>query len=107
MKSELALLLALTLLSSSRAEEARFFRIVGPVAMTITALGADCYLTWTNTPTNATFTVQTTSSLLSPINWVDYIQVPATDPIRTLRLCDLSPPSGLGLITAGPFTMRV
>jgi len=71
MKSQLALLLALTLLSSSSAEEARFFRIVGPVVTTITAFGADCYLTWTNTPTNATFTVQTTSSLLSPINWVD------------------------------------
>jgi formylglycine-generating enzyme required for sulfatase activity len=105
MKSQLAMLLGLTLLSSSRAEEARFFRIIGPVATTITAFGADCYLTWTNTPTNATFTVQTTSSLLSPINWVDYIQVPATNPITTLRLCDPSPPSGMALIPAGSFTM--
>ncbi len=105
MKSQLALLLALTLLSSSRAEEARFFCIVGPVATTITAFGADCYLTWTNTPTNATFTVQTTSSLLSPIDWVDYVQVPATNSITTLQLCDLSPPSGMALIPAGAFTM--
>ena len=62
-------------------------------------------MTWTNTPTNATFTVQTTSSLLSPIDWVDYIQVPATNSITTLQLCDLSPPSGMALIPAGAFTM--
>jgi len=42
---------------------AQFFRIVGPVATTITALSADGHITWTNSPTNATFTVQTTQSL--------------------------------------------
>ena len=58
---KLALLLALTLLPSARAEEARFFRLAGPLASTITAFSADGYVTWTNAPTNATFTVQTAS----------------------------------------------
>jgi formylglycine-generating enzyme required for sulfatase activity len=89
----------------ARAEEARFFRMAGPVASTITAFSADGYVTWTNAPTNATFTVQTASSLLSPINWVDYIQVPATNPVTTHRLYDPHPPSGMALIPAGSFTM--
>jgi formylglycine-generating enzyme required for sulfatase activity len=102
---KLALLLALTLTPLLHAEEARFYRIAGPVATTITALSADGYVTWTNTPTNATFTVQTASSLLSPGNWVDYLQVPATNPVTTQRLFDPSPPSGMALIPAGSFTM--
>ena len=105
MKSQLALLLTLTLLASALAEEARFFRIAGPVASTITALKVDGYVTWTNAPTNATFTVQTALSLLSPINWVDFIQVPATNPVTTHRLYDLNPPAGMTLIPAGSFTM--
>jgi formylglycine-generating enzyme required for sulfatase activity len=87
------------------AQDARFFRIAGPVANTITAFSADGYITWTNAPTNATFTVQTAASLVNPINWVDYIQVPATNPVTTLWLYDPSPPSGMALIPAGSFTM--
>jgi hypothetical protein len=75
----LGLLLALALLPSTRAQEARFFRVVGPVVSTITAFSADGYVTWTNALTNATFTVQTAQSLLSQSNWVDYIQVPVTN----------------------------
>ena len=101
----LALLLILTLPLSMRADEARFFRISGPVASTITAFSADGYLTWTNAQTNATFTVQTTLSLLNVINWVDYIQVPATNPITIHRLYDPNPPTGMALIPAGIFTM--
>ena len=102
---KLALLLALTLLPSARAEEARFFRMTGPVASTITALSADGYVTWTNAPTNATFTVQTTSSLLSPTNWLDFIQVPVTNPITTHRLYDPQAPTNMAFIPAGSFTM--
>jgi hypothetical protein len=68
------------------ADEARFFRIAGPVPTTITAVGADGYVTWTNVATNATFTVQTASSLLSESNWVDYVQVPATNGVTTEHL---------------------
>jgi len=105
MKSKLALLLTLTLLPLVRAEEARFFRVVGPVASIITAFSANGYVTWTNEPTNATFTVQTAVSLAGPSNWVDYIQVPATEPATTERLYDPNPPAGMVLIPAGLFTM--
>jgi formylglycine-generating enzyme required for sulfatase activity len=102
---KLAILLILTLLPSSRADEARFFRIAGPVATTITALSADGTVTWTNASTNATFTVQTALSLLGGSNWVDYIQVPVTNTATTLQLYDPNPPSGMALIPAGSFTM--
>jgi formylglycine-generating enzyme required for sulfatase activity len=87
------------------ADEARFFRIAGPVPTTITAVGADGYVTWTNVATNATFTIQTASSLLSESNWVDYVQVPATNGVTTEQLYDPNPPSGMVLIPAGIFTM--
>ncbi len=105
MKSRLALLLTFTLLSLARAEEARFFRVAGPVTSTITAFSADGYVTWTNTPTNATFTVQTAVSLVGPSNWVDYIQVTVTNPATTNWIFDPNPPAGMALIPAGSFTM--
>jgi formylglycine-generating enzyme required for sulfatase activity len=101
----LALLLALSLPSSSRAQEVRFFRITGPVATTITALTADGVFTWTNAATNATFTIQTAASLLGQTNWFDYIKAPATNTITTLRLYDPNAPSGMTLIPAGLFQM--
>lgn len=99
------LILSLTLLPGSRAEETRFFRIAGPVATTITALSADGSITWTNAPTNATFTVQTALSLLGQSNWFDYVQVTVTNSVTTHRLYDPNPPSGMALIPAGSFTM--
>ncbi len=72
---------------------------------TITGLGADGYVTWTNVVTNATFIVQTATSLLSESNWVDYVQVPAASGVTTERLYDPNPPSGMTLIPAGSFTM--
>jgi sulfatase modifying factor 1 len=102
---KLALLLTFTLQPLSRAQEARFFRVVGPVATTITGVSAAGYIAWTNVLTNATFTVQTAQSLLGPGNWVDYIQVPVTNPATTHRLFDLNPPSGMAFIPAGSFMM--
>jgi len=100
-----AILLGFLLQTSSHAGEARFFRIAGPVPVTITACSADGYVTWTNTPTNATITVQTARSLTGPSNWIDYVQVPVTNPITTHRLFDLNLPSGMVFIPAGSFTM--
>jgi formylglycine-generating enzyme len=91
--------------SSALADEARFFRIAGPVPTTITAVGADGYVTWTNLATNATFTVQTAVSLLSETNWVDYVKVPVTTGVTTNRLYDPNPPFGMVLIPAGSFTI--
>jgi formylglycine-generating enzyme len=102
---KLALLLAFTLALYSRAEEARFFRISGPVTTTITAFSADGTMVWTNAPTNTTFTVQTATSLLGESNWVDYVQIPITNSINTNRLIDFHPPAGMAFIPAGSFTM--
>ena len=92
-------------LGTVAAQGAQFFRISGPVKTTITALSADGHITWSNSPTNAIFIVQTAQSLLSPTNWVDYIQVPVTNAVTTERIYDPNPPSGMALIPAGSFTM--
>lgn len=89
----------------SRAQEARFFRISGPVETAISGLSMDGYVTWTNAATNATFTVQVAQGVMGPSNWVDYVQVPAANPATTHRLFDPHPPSGMVLIPAGSFTM--
>ena len=102
---KLALLLGLTLLPSSHAQETRFFRVAGLVANAITAFSADGYITWTNAATNATFTVQTATSLVGESNWVDYVQVPVTNGINTHQLYDPNSPANMALIPAGSFTM--
>jgi formylglycine-generating enzyme required for sulfatase activity len=91
--------------SFALADEARYFRIAGPVPTTITAVGADGYVTWTNVATNATFTVQTATALLSETNWVDYVQVPVTNGVTTEQLYGPNPPSGMIFIPAGSFTI--
>jgi len=100
----LTVFLVFGLSSSLRADEARFFRISGPVSTRITGFTVAGDLTWTNPPTSATFTVQAASTL-TPVNWVDYIQVPATNSVTTHRLFDPNPPAGTTLIPAGTFTM--
>ena len=105
------MLLAVTWGASTPADTARFFRITGPVPATITGFTADGYLTWTNLPTNATFTVQSTPSLLTQSNalmssnWSDYVQIPATNAVTRQRLIDPHPPANMALIPAGSFTM--
>jgi formylglycine-generating enzyme required for sulfatase activity len=108
-----ALLITTTLLggllaaqvSSLQAQDARFFRIVGPVATRITDVTADGFVTWTNVETNATFTVQTATALPDATNWVDWVQVPATNAVTVHRIFDPIPPAGMALIPAGSFTM--
>jgi hypothetical protein len=87
------------------ADEARFFRIVGPTATTITAFTPDGYITWTNARVGTNYIVQTARSLGAVNNWVDYIQVPASNSVVSQRLYDPNPPSGMVLIPAGSFTM--
>jgi formylglycine-generating enzyme required for sulfatase activity len=90
---------------ASAADEARFFRVMGPLPTTITEFRADGFISWTNAPTNATFRVQVARSLTGPSNWVDYIQVPATNGATTTRIIDFRPPSNMTLVPAGSFTM--
>jgi formylglycine-generating enzyme required for sulfatase activity len=90
---------------SGRADQARFFRVVGPVPTTITGFTADGFITWTNAPVDTTFSVQTAIALDAPANWVDFVQVPSTNPTTTHRLFDPNSPSGMTLIPAGTFLM--
>jgi formylglycine-generating enzyme required for sulfatase activity len=92
-------------LFSAAAQEARFFRIAGPVRATITAVTAEGWVTWTNDPTNATFTVQTATLLGGESNWVDWVQVPASNGVTVHRVFDPNPPEGMALVPAGAFVM--
>ena len=96
--------MAVSLVSAS-GQGARFFRVAGPVATRVTGMTAEGTITWTNTPTNATFTVQTATTLHGPSNWVDYVRVPASASVTVQRIFDRNPPSGMSLIPAGSFTM--
>jgi len=98
---------ALLILASSwnlLAQEARYFRVVGPVPTTIITFDAQGNLSWTNPPTNAMFTVQTTLSLVSGL-WADWTQVPVTNTTTTVRVFAVNPPPGMVLIPAGSFPM--
>ena len=87
------------------ADEARFFRIAGPTITIITSFTPDGYITWSNAQVGTDYVVQNLRSLAAATNWVDYIQVPASNSVITLRLYDPNPPSGMVLIPAGSFTM--
>src|ERR1035438_8233119 len=87
------------------AQEAQFFRIVGPAATTITAFRSDGTLVWSNALAGTNYTVQTVTSLPGGSNWVNYIQLPVTQAVNTNLLFAFNPPSGMALIPAGSFTM--
>jgi formylglycine-generating enzyme required for sulfatase activity len=87
------------------ASATRFFRVAGPITPTLLSLSADGDITWTNSPINATFTIQTAQSPLNWTNWVDYLQVPVTGAVTRWRIYDPTPPSGMVLVPAGSFTM--
>ena len=97
--------LVIACLLEAAAQDARFFRITGPVPTRITGITADGTVTWTNVATNATFTVQTATTLRGPANWVDYVQVPASNAATAFRLFSTNAPFGMALIPAGSFTM--
>jgi formylglycine-generating enzyme required for sulfatase activity len=101
-------IVALALLAGvyqAAAQGARFFRISGPAATRITTFRADGTLVWTNAFAGTNYTVQTVSSLPGGINWLDYVQLPATNHISTNLLISFKPPAGMALIPAGVFTM--
>ena len=95
----------LTVTPTLPAQAARFFRISGPAATTITAFRPDGTLVWSNALAGTNYTVQTCLSLPGGTNWVDYVQLPVTNGVNTNRVIDLNPPSGMALIPAGSFTM--
>jgi PKD repeat protein len=84
---------------------ARFFRISGPTATIITAFNPDGTLVWSNAQPGASYTVQAAASLADGTNWVDYVQIAATNDVNTNQLIGFNPPAGMSLIPAGSFTM--
>ncbi len=102
------LLLALALLAGINhvaAQGAQFFRISGPAATKIIAFRPDGSLVWTNALAGTNYIVQTVAVLPGGTNWVDYVQLPATNRVNTNRVIDYHPPFGMALIPAGSFTM--
>ena len=86
-------------------QQARFFRVVGPTAATITAFRPDGALVWGDAQPGATYIVQTATGLPGGTNWVDYVQLPVNQAVNTNFIFDFNPPSGMALIPAGSFTM--
>ena len=87
------------------AQGARFFRISGPAATTITAFNSDGTLVWSNAQAGTNYTIQTVSSLPGGTNWVDYVQIPVTNSVNTNQIIDFSLPVNMAFIPAGAFTM--
>ena len=92
-------------INQAAAQGARFFRIVGPAATTITTFRSDGTLVWSNALAGTNYAVQTVTSLPGGSNWVDYVQLPVTNAVTTNQLVSFNPPSGMALIPAGSFTM--
>jgi formylglycine-generating enzyme required for sulfatase activity len=105
LRSVLVALLLNTAIHPADAQSARYFRVSGPAATTITAFQPDGTLVWNNALAGTNYTIQTVTSLPGGTNWVDYVQLPVTTGVNTNRLIDPNPPSGMALIPAGSFTM--
>jgi formylglycine-generating enzyme required for sulfatase activity len=87
------------------AQGTRFFRISGPTVTTITALNTDGTLVWSNAQTGTNYTVQTVAALPGGTNWMDYVQLFATNIVNTNLLVAFNPPPDMAFIPAGVFTM--
>lgn len=94
-----------TQVATAASPDARYFRIAGPVPTTITDVATDGTITWTNLATNGTFTVQISTALAGASDWVDWVQVPASNAVTVHHSFDPNPPAGMALIPAGSFTM--
>jgi formylglycine-generating enzyme required for sulfatase activity len=102
------LLLWLVLMSDAgqaQAQGVRYFRISGPAASQIIAFRADGTLVWSNALTGTNYTIQTSTNLSAGTNWVDYVQLPASNYLNTNLLISFHPPTNMALIPAGSFTM--
>jgi formylglycine-generating enzyme required for sulfatase activity len=89
------------------AQGARFFRIVGPTAVTITAFNPNGIMVWSNAQPGSTYTVQTVSSLPGGTNWVNYIQIPVTMSVTAPanQVVSFNSPAGMAFIPGGSFTI--
>ncbi|HVM50512.1 MAG TPA: SUMF1/EgtB/PvdO family nonheme iron enzyme [Candidatus Acidoferrum sp.] len=91
--------------STLLAQPARFFRITGPTAVTLTAFRPDGTLVWSNAQAGQTYTVQACLSLPGRTNWTDYLQLSAAQKVNTNWIVAVHPPAGMTFVPAGSFTM--
>src|SRR5205814_5844439 len=92
-------------INQAAGQGARFFRISGPAATTITSFNPDGTLVWSNALAGTNYTIQTATSLNGGSNWADYVQLRVTQAVNTNLLFAFNPPAGMALIPAGVFTM--
>ena len=72
----------------------QFFRVVGPSAVKITGFNPDGTIVWSNAIAGTNYTVQTiTTTLTGDSNWVNYIQIAATNCINTNFIFNFNPPT--------------
>ena len=108
MKLEIHFLMALLLFADIHkvtAQGAKFFRISGPTATTITTFRADGTMVWSNAQPGAIYTVQTATSLPGETNWTGYVQFSAANVVNTDQLNAFNEIAGMVLIQAGVFTI--
>ena len=70
-------------ISLAAAQGARFFRISGPAATTITAFNPDGTLVWSNAQPGTNYIVQTIASLPGVTNLMDYVRLPVASSVNT------------------------
>lgn len=102
-----SLIIELVLLSGvhrATAQNAQFFRIAGPTAVTIKTFKGDGTMVWIGATPGATYMVQTASALAGGGNWVNYNQIVASSS-STNVISSFHPPAGMAVIPAGSFTM--
>ena len=82
-----------------------FFRIRGPASTTITELGSNGMLVWSNRQPGSTFTIQSAASLTAGSHWLNYLEISTANSLNTNLLPCLSPTAGMAPVPAGAFTM--
>ncbi len=82
------------ILHTASAQTSRFFRVVGPTAVKITAFNPDGTIVWTNAIPGTNYTVQTTTLPMGgDSNWLNYVQIFSSNNINTNLIVPFNLPS--------------
>ncbi len=100
-----SLILAATTLTLQAETTTVYFRVLAPVAATLTRIDGSGSLTWTNPVQNTTCDVQIATSLAGGGNWRDHTHVVVTSAVTSTRVFNRTQPSNLSYIPAGVFKM--
>jgi formylglycine-generating enzyme required for sulfatase activity len=97
-------LLLLAFVHEANAQGARFFRISGPGQSSILAFRSDGALVWINALAG-TYTVQVSIAQPAGTNWVNYLQISATNGLNASQIVAFTSPASMAFVPAGVFTM--